>query len=52
MTKLIGLTMLLLGAAGYALAAPAVPEIDGASSSATIALVAGGLLVLRARRKK
>jgi uncharacterized protein (TIGR03382 family) len=52
MTKVLGLTMLLMGAAGHALAGNPVPEIDGASAGAAVALLAGGLVVLRARRKK
>jgi hypothetical protein len=47
----MGLTMLLVGVAGFALAQSA-PEIDGSSSSTAIALLAGGLLVLRANRRK
>jgi hypothetical protein len=53
MYKIISLSLLLLGAASFALAAPvAAPEIDGASASSAIALLSGSLLVLRARRKK
>ena len=53
MYKLLGLSLLLVGAAGFALAAPtAAPEIDGASATTAIALLSGSLLVLRARRKK
>jgi hypothetical protein len=51
--KLLGLTLLLIGAASFAFATPvAAPEIDGASATTAIALLSGGLLVLRARRKK
>jgi len=51
--KLLGLGLLLLGAASFALAGPvAAPEIDGASASSAIALLSGSLLVLRSRRKK
>ncbi len=53
MYKLLGLSLLVLGAASLALAGPtAAPEIDGASATSAIALLSGGLLVLRARRKK
>ena len=53
MYKLLGLTLLLIGAASFAFATPvAAPEIDGASATTAIALLSGGLLVLRARRKK
>ena len=33
-------------------AAPLAPEIDAGSAAAAIALLSGGLVVLRARRKK
>jgi hypothetical protein len=54
MRNVIGLAMLVLGAAVNALAGlnPAVPEIDGATATAAVALVAGGLIVIRARRRK
>jgi hypothetical protein len=43
---------ILLGLAvpGFA-AVPSVPEIDGNSAVSAVALIAGGILVLRARRK-
>jgi hypothetical protein len=53
MSKLIGFSLLLVGAASFAFAAETVaPEIDGASAASAIVLLSGGLLVLRARRKK
>ena len=52
MTRLIGMAMLLLGAAGYALAGQLSPEIDASSGVAAVALLSGGLLVLRGRRRK
>jgi hypothetical protein len=52
MTRLIGMTIVLLAVAGCALAQVQAPEIDGSSGSAAIALLAGGLLVLRAHRSK
>lgn len=53
MLKFIGLSCLLVGAASYAFAAAvAAPEIDGASAVSAVVLLSGGLLVLRARRKK
>lgn len=53
MLKLISLTFLLAGAASSAFAGSVtVPEIDGASAVSAIVLLSGGLLVLRARRKK
>ena len=50
--KILGLTMLLIGVAGQAMAGVLAPEIDGASAGAAVALLSGGILVLRARRKK
>jgi hypothetical protein len=53
MSKIIGFSLLLLGSASFAFAGVAVaPEIDGASAASAIVLLSGGLLVLRARRKK
>jgi hypothetical protein len=52
MTKVLGWTMLLMGAAGRAMAGVTVPEIDGGSAVAAVALLSGGLLILRARRGK
>lgn len=43
--------LLLLGTAGFALAGATVPEIDGGSAVAAVALISGGILVLRSRRK-
>jgi len=51
--RFLGLSLLLLGATSFAFAGSAVaPEIDGASAASAIVLLSGGLLVLRARRKK
>jgi len=53
MSKFIGFSLLLIGAASCAFAGPvAAPEIDGASAVSAVALLSGSLLVLRARRKK
>ena len=53
MSKFIGFTLLMLGAASGAFAGITLaPEIDGASAASAIVLLSGGLLVLRARRKK
>ena len=53
MSKLIGFSLLLLGAASFAFAGAATtPEIDGASAASAIVLLSGGLLVLRARSKR
>ena len=53
MSKFIGFSLLLTGAASFAFAgAVNAPEIDGASAVSAVVLLSGGLLVLRARRKK
>jgi hypothetical protein len=53
MRRLFGLTLWMAGAALCCLAGEvSVPEIDAASGGAAVALLAGGLLVLRARRQK
>ena len=51
--KVLSLSLLLAGAVSSAIAANVVvPEIDGASALSAVVLLSGGLLVLRARRKK
>jgi hypothetical protein len=53
MSKLLGLSLLLMGAASSAFALNVVaPEIDGGSAVSAVVLLSGGLLVLRARRKR
>ena len=53
MYRFLGLSLLLAGAASFAVAGTiATPEIDGASAASAVVLLSGGLLVLRARRKK
>jgi len=53
MSKIIGFSLLLVGASSFALAGVSIaPEIDGASAASAIVLLSGGLLVLRARRTK
>lgn len=53
MYKLLAFSLLLAGAASSAFALDVVaPEIDGASAVSAVVLLSGGLLVLRARRKK
>jgi hypothetical protein len=50
--KTIGLMMLLVGAAGSAMAGfVVVPEIDSASAAGALALLSGALLVIRGRRR-
>jgi len=48
----LSLILLLIGTATFVFGTVSVPEIDGGSAVATIALISGGLLVVRARRKK
>jgi hypothetical protein len=50
--KILGTLVILLGTASFAMAGTTTPEIDGNTASAAIALVSGGLLDLRGRRKK
>jgi len=53
MQQIIGFSLLLVGAASFAFAGITVaPEIDGTSAASAIVLLSGGLLILRARRKK
>jgi len=52
MMKILGTLIVLLGVASSAFGLTAVPEVDANSSVAAIALVSGGLLVIRARRRK
>ena len=51
MYKLLGLTLLFLGAAGAALAnSIAVPEIDPGSAGSALAVLAGCALMIKSRR--
>jgi len=50
--RILGTLIVLLGVASSAFGGEVVPEIDANSAVAAIALVSGGLLVMRARRKK
>jgi len=54
MYRFIALTTMLVAVAGLAAAAVTVPgpEIDASSGATAVALISGGMLVLRARRKK
>ena len=53
MLKLLGFVLLLAAATLPCVAGDVpAPEVDPASGGAAIALLAGGLLILRARRKK
>jgi len=48
--KLVGMMLLLTGMVVVANAA--VPEIDASSGASALALLSGGLLILRSRRKQ
>jgi hypothetical protein len=55
MSRLIAFSVLLAGAASSAFAgtvSTVAPEIDSTSALTAVVLLSGGLLVLRARRKK
>lgn len=53
MIRVIGLAVLLTTVSVFAFAgALPAPEIDASSGVAALGLLAGGLLVLRSRRKK
>jgi len=52
MLRAIGIAILLASISGAAFAGLAAPEIDGGSGVAAVGLLAGGLLVLRSRRKR
>ena len=51
MRKLIAVVLFIAGSSAVAMAAP-IPEIDPASGASALALIAGGLLILRSSRKK
>jgi len=51
MYKLIGFMLLVVGSSVVGMAA-GVPEIDPASGTSALALIAGSLLIIRSRRKK
>lgn len=54
MARILGLTILLAGAAGTAFAGAVgrAPEIDAATGAAAVGLLTGGLIILRSRKKK
>ncbi len=52
MRKIAGLLLMFAGASGAMFAIEGVPEIDPANGTAALALLAGGLLMLRTRRKR
>ena len=53
MKRLLGLTCFVLGSAAFAFGLETVvPEIDATSGAAALALLSGGLVVLRARKTR
>jgi hypothetical protein len=53
MQKLMVLVLFVVGSSAVAMASNRiVPEIDPASGASALALIAGGLLILRSCRKK
>lgn len=51
--KIVGMMLLLVGLAGFAMAEDVfVPEINPGSATTALALVSGAVLVIRSRRKK
>lgn len=52
MIKLAGLVTMFLGCASFAAASVITPEISGATAAGALALLTGGILVLRGRRKR
>ncbi len=53
MQKVVGMALLIVGASSALLAGTFnVPEIDASTGASALAILAGGILVLRARRKK
>lgn len=52
MIRIIGMSLLLLGVSGFAIAGvTAAPEIDANSAVGAVTLLAGGIMVLRARQR-
>ncbi|MGH9557709.1 MAG: hypothetical protein ACRD30_00615 [Bryobacteraceae bacterium] len=53
MKRFIGFSLLLMGASSFAFAGMAPsPEIDPSAAAGAVALLLGGVAVLRARRRK
>lgn len=53
MTRAVGTILLLLGMAGSTFAcAVSVPEVDVTTGMGALALLSGGLLIIRARQKR
>jgi hypothetical protein len=53
MRRVLGSALIIMGAAGTAMALyPVVPEIDAASGATAVGLLIGGLLIIRARTRR
>ena len=53
MQKVLGLALMFVGASSALMAGiSTVPEIDASTGASALVILAGGILVLRARRKK
>ncbi len=53
MKKIVGFALLIAGSSLHCMAGlVAAPEVDPGSAGAALALLTGGLLVLRARKRK
>lgn len=50
--RFIGMAVLVAALAGFALAGGNAPEIDASSGAAALGLLAGAVLILRARKRK
>lgn len=50
MKKTLGFLLMFVGMASVAMAEQLVPEIDPTSGASAVALISGGLLILRSRR--
>jgi hypothetical protein len=51
MLKFLGLVLVLAGTATALMAGPSAPEVDASTGAAAFALLTGGVLVIRGRRK-
>ena len=52
MSRALGFALLLTGIASHALASTQTPEIGASTAAGALALLSGGILVLRSRRRK
>lgn len=52
MQRSVGIALLAIGMSIACFAGPSVPELDPSAGGTAIALVAGGLMIIRARRKR